>query len=290
MRGSGNDPGRPGAEVAPAAACDLRFQLLGPVRAWGYGRELELGGRKQRAVLAALLLHIDRPLSCDDLVEFVWGEAAAPAAAGIVHTYVRRLRAVLDPDRRGWSRTGVLRSAAQGYQLRTDPGAIDAWRFPELVAAARVGLARHRFDHAQDLLSEALRLWAGRPLESLGDNGPQHPAVASLEQERLTAAVLLADTAFVTGQIAGSLPLLTTMARLAPLHEPLQARLIEAYGRTGRRADALLTFERIRRLLRDELGIGPGSELLASLRRVLAADEHPEIVAWDEVCIGATVS
>jgi DNA-binding SARP family transcriptional activator len=276
MRGPGNGPGWPAAE--PAVAHDLRFQLLGPVRAWRHGRELELGGRKQRAVLAALLLHIDRPISCDDVVEFVWGEAATPAASGIVHTYVRRLRAILDPDRRGWSRTGVLRSAAQGYQLRTDPGTIDAWRFRELVAGARAGLARHRFDHAQNMLCEALRLWTGRPLENLGDNAWQHPAVLSLEQERLTATLVLADTAFITGQIEESLPLLTTMERLAPFHEPLHARLIEAYRRIGRRADALLTFERIRRQLRDELGIGPGSELAAILRRVLDDDAHPGIL------------
>jgi DNA-binding SARP family transcriptional activator len=252
---------------------ELRFQLLGPVRAWRAGQEVSVGARKQRAVLAALLLNVGQPVSAEDVVAFVWGEQAPPAAAGAVHTYVRGLRATLDPGRPAWSRAGVVSSSSRGYHLHIRPDQIDCLRFCRLVRDGRRYWTAGRVDEAVDAMEAALALWAGRPLSDLGERFTMHPAVMSLEQQWLAAGVLAADAALATGRIEAAIPLLVRVTARAPLHEPLQARLIEAYRRVGRRADALATFDRVRRGLRDELGIGPGSELRAVFHRVLD-DDH----------------
>ena len=251
---------------------DLRFQVLGPVRAWRDEQELDVGGPRQRAVLAALLLHVDGPLTCERVVEFGWGPLASPGAAAVVHTYVRRLRSILDPDRRSWSRGGVVNSSAQGYRLRADPEVIDVWRFRRLVAAARAGGLRVAAGAAYDRLAAALALWAGPALTDVGDNTRLNAVHTALEQERLSAAVLLADAAFTAGRVEESIPELERTVALAPLHEPLHARLMEAYRRLGQRADALRVYGEIRARLREELGMGPGPDLSAGLRLVLQED------------------
>jgi DNA-binding SARP family transcriptional activator len=237
---------------------DLRFQLLGPVRAWRDGAEVNLGARKQRAVLAAMLLRVPQPVSADEIARFVWGTSAPPAAMAAVHTYVCGLRSALDPGRPSRSRDGVVTSSSTGYRLRIDPEQADFLKFQRLVRGGGV-----------DRLNEALGLWAGRPLVDLGEPCALHPVVSELEQQWLAAAVLTADAAFCEGRVEDTIPWLVQGSARAPLHEPLQARLIESYRRVGRRADALATFHRVRRGLRDELGIGPGAELSDAFQRAL---------------------
>jgi DNA-binding SARP family transcriptional activator len=242
------------------------------VRAWSGAAELELGGCKQRAVLAALLLQVDRPVDGEDLAEFVWGPRRPADTAGALHTYIGRLRAVLDPQRPGWSRRGLLHSSSQGYRLHVHEDAVDLWRFRRLVTAARAAKLRGHLGSAQDLLVEALRLWTGRALVGVGDGVSAYAVVTSLHQERLAATALATDNAVATGRTEEILPLLVSAVEAAPLHEPLHVRLIDVYRRAGRRAEALLAFQQVRCRLRDELGISPGPELVASVQRVLDDD------------------
>jgi DNA-binding SARP family transcriptional activator len=253
---------------------DLLFQILGPVRVWHAGREIDVGARKQRAVLAALLFHLHRPVSVEEIVTFVWGDFPPPAAAAAVHTYVRGLRRALDPARPSRSRSGVVSSSSRGYQLRIDPQRVDCLRFRRLVSESRRHYGAGDFDTVVATLTAALRLWVGRPLADLGEQFAMHPLIVSVEQERLAVSVLTADAALAVGRVEDLIPLLVQVTDRAPLHEPLQARLIEAYRRNGRRADALATFDLVRRRLRDELGIGPGRELRAAFRRILDEDSR----------------
>jgi DNA-binding SARP family transcriptional activator len=166
----------------------------------------------------------------------------------------------------------VISSSSPGYQLRVDPERVDCLRFRRLVSGSRRLRAAGDLDAAVDALTAALRLWAGRPLADLGKHFGLHPLIVSMEQERLAASVVLADAALATGGIEELIPLLVQVATRAPLFEPLQARLMEAYWRVGRRADALATFDAVRRGLRDELGIDPGRELQMAFRRILDED------------------
>jgi pentatricopeptide repeat protein len=97
----------------------------------------------------------------------------------------------------------------------------------------------------------------------------------ALEHDRLAAGMLGTDAARAGGRTTEWVPLLAELAAHVPLHEPLQARLVDAYARAGRRAEALAIYDRIRRALRDELGIDPGPELHAAFRRVLAGQPRP---------------
>jgi DNA-binding SARP family transcriptional activator len=252
---------------------DLRFQVLGPVRAWQGEREVNIGARKQRAVLAVLLLDLDQPLSADDLVTAVWREQAPPAAYAAVHTYVRGLRDALEPDRAAWSRDGVVSSGRHGYQLRIEPDQVDSRRFQRLIDTARRAWADGDARATLDASGAALTAWTGPPLAGLGGHFARHPGVVALEHERLVAGMLGTDAALACGRLTEWIPPLAGLAAQVPLHEPLQARLVETYGRAGRRAEALATYDRIRRALRDELGIDPGPELTAAFRHVLAKDQ-----------------
>ncbi len=254
---------------------DLRFQVLGPVRAWRDEREVNIGARKQRAVLAVLLLNLDRPVTADDLVAAVWRESAPPAAYAAVHTYVRGLRDALEPDRAAWSRDGVVSSGRHGYLLRVEPEQVDSARFLRLVDTARRAWTAGDAHAALDACSAALAAWSGPPLAGLNGHFANHPRVVALEHDRLAAGMLGTDAARAGGRTTEWVPLLAELAAHVPLHEPLQARLVDAYARAGRRAEALATYDRIRRALRDELGIDPGPELHAAFRRVLAGQPRP---------------
>lgn len=251
---------------------ELRFQVLGPVRAWQGEREVNVGARKQRAVLAVLLLNLDQPITADDLVATVWRENAPPAAYAAVHTYVRGLRDALEPGRAAWSRDGVVSSGRHGYLLRVEPEQVDSGRFLRLADTARGTWAAGDAGATLDACAAALAAWSGQPLAGLSPHFAHHPRVVSLQHERLVAGVLGTDAAYSCDRVTEWTPLLAELAARVPLHEPLQARLVEAYGRAGRRAEALATFDRVRRALRDELGIDPGPELNAAFRQVLAAD------------------
>ena len=204
---------------------DLTFQILGPVRAWRGGAEIDIGARKPRAVLAALLLYADRPVSLDRIARFVWGGSAPAGVAAAVHTYMAVLRGALDPGRPARSRDGLISSSYQGYRLRVDPERVDAFRFRDLVAQAQVHWLSRRPEVAAAPLAAALALCHGRPLADLRDGYPAE-AVA-LEQERLDAGILAAAVARANGDVEAWLPALVEIAASAPLHEPLQAQLMQ---------------------------------------------------------------
>src|SRR5947207_10705193 len=117
-------------------AAVLRFELLGRLRAW----RGDLGWPRQRAVLATLLLHANTAVSRAAIVDAVWGDAAPRSAANLVHTYVRRLRQVLDPDRARRAAGRVLVSSGSGYLLRLAPGQLDLDTFGRHLDRARRSL------------------------------------------------------------------------------------------------------------------------------------------------------
>jgi DNA-binding SARP family transcriptional activator len=230
----------------------LRFEVLGPVRAWRGDVEIELGPPQQRAALAVLLLQEGTPLSPAQLVSALWGGAEPRAAVGMVRSYVSRLRHV-----------GVeIESVGGGYALRA--AALDVTEFERSLASAR------RTSDASALRA-ALRLWHGTPLA--GVNGDYAEAArVRLEHLRLTAREDLAAADIESGRHAEAAAELTEVIAEQPLRERPRELLMLALYRSGRQAEALDVFAQTQRLLESELGLYPGPELREMQRRILAGD------------------
>ncbi|QES44373.1 hypothetical protein DEJ49_28245 [Streptomyces venezuelae] len=253
--GSGAEPGDRDGLGGP-----LWFQVLGPVRAWRDGQALTLGPPQQRATLAALLLRGGRPVSAAELVDALWDESPPPRAVGTLRTYVSRLRALLEPDRRAREPARLLVSAGDGYALRVPRGALDASELEDRVSAARTLRGAGELPDAYAELTAALALSDGAPLAGLP--GPY----ARRQRDRLTELSVTAQEEFFAcalelGCHGETIAPLSVFAAEHPLRERAQALLMLALHRGGRRADALAAYETTRRTLATELGVDPGREL-----------------------------
>ena len=143
----------------------MQFRILGPLEVIADRRPLALGRRKQRAVLAILLVHANRVVGLDRLVEELWGHEPPSQAIGSLQAYVSHLRRILEPDRPARTPAGVLLSQPPGYRLVVAPNDLDASRFEALVANGRRLLESGEHELAAAALAEALALWragAGR--------------------------------------------------------------------------------------------------------------------------------
>ena len=147
---------------------ELRFRLLGPLEAERGGIRLELGPRKQRAVLALLLLEANRVVPTERLIDELWGDAPPETARSALQVYVAGLRKALGED------GASLRTRSPGYVLELEPGALDLQAFTALRAEARDASEPAR---AAEALHEALALWRGAPLAEL-DGAPFGAAAA----------------------------------------------------------------------------------------------------------------
>src|SRR3954469_15710279 len=107
----------------------MEFRLLGPLEVAGTDGALELGGAKQRALLAMLLLHAGEVVSADRLIDTLWGATPPLRAGKSIQVYVSRLRKTLAED---W-----LVTRTPGYVLYVEPDEFDLARFEQLVADAR---------------------------------------------------------------------------------------------------------------------------------------------------------
>ncbi|MEU8108136.1 BTAD domain-containing putative transcriptional regulator [Nonomuraea muscovyensis] len=249
----------------------LRFAVLGPVRAWRDGEELDLGTPLQRSILGMLLLREGRAVSPTELIDAVWGEEAPPRALGALRTYVSRLRTVLEPGRPARSRPEILTSVGRGYALRLSDGALDLTRFERAVHDAEAARKAGHLGEAAVALREALALFDGEPLT--GTVGPyaEHQRDRLVER-RIGVIETLMDVDLELGEHAAVVSELIALTAEHPLRERLRAQLMLAYYRCGRQGDALAVFTETREALVEELGIEPGPELTALHQRILAAD------------------
>jgi DNA-binding SARP family transcriptional activator len=236
---------------------ELRFAVLGPVRAWLGDVELELGTPQQRAILGILLLRDGAPASPNQLINAVWGPAAPRAAVGVIRSYVSRLRRVLPKD--------VIESVGGGYALSTIN--LDLTEFTHRIDTARDTDPRT----AADELRAALDLWRGTPLAGVNGDYADFERTR-LTQLRLAAVEDLAAADIETGRHVEAAAALTEVIAGQPLRERPRELLMLAHYRAGRQADALAVFAEIQRLLADELGLDPGPGLRDMQRRILAAE------------------
>ncbi|MFI9552855.1 AfsR/SARP family transcriptional regulator [Nonomuraea endophytica] len=245
----------------------LYFSVLGPVRAWQGDMELNLGSPQQRAVLGALLLHEGRAITCDALIAAIWGQNPPLRALSTLRTYAYRLRKVLEP--------GMVVSAGSGYAMSVPEGALDVSVFEEKYAEAERARAEGDLARARTLLAAALGLWRGDAMD--GTAGPYAEAQRDrLGDRRLNAQQARLELDIELGRATEAAADLAVLSAAHPLRESLSGLLMLALYRCGRQAEALEVFDRTRRLLAEELGIDPGSELRELHQRILTSD--PELL------------
>jgi DNA-binding SARP family transcriptional activator len=254
----------------------MRISVLGSSRAQGPHAPVDLGGPKQRALLAALALHHGRAVSAETLIDLLWAGHPPAGAPGTLQTYVAGLRRVLEPDRAARQAAAVLVTEPPGYALRTGPDDLDAVLFERVVNEAHREVAPLAEALCQarpvpatttdprelsDRLDNALELWQGTPYVDLGDVPSAEAERARLEELRLVAAEDRAALALVLGAHATVAAELEALTRTHPLRERLWALRALALARSGRQADALAVLSEVRTTLDEELGLEPGAEL-----------------------------
>jgi len=225
------------------------FRILGPLEVLAAdGEPLMVGGLKQRAVLALLLLRANQVVSTEFLIDALWGEHPPRTATTSLQNSISALRKLLGPD--------VRVTRAPGYRLAVEAESVDLGRFEQFVASAR-GL-----DPAEraERLREALGLWRGEPLAEFAFE-PFAPEVSRLEELRQAVLEDRIDADLACEQFAELVPELEGLVRQHPLRERLRGQLMRALYHSGRQADALRAYQDTRQELRDGLGLDPSPQL-----------------------------
>ncbi|MFG1625394.1 BTAD domain-containing putative transcriptional regulator [Kribbella sp. NPDC049227] len=245
-----------------------RFGLLGPIEAWHGAERLQLGRRRERALLAILLLEANRLVSADRVIDLLWDGSPSDSARASLRSHVSRLRSCLLPA--GRDRYGVrLEARGGGYLLATDPAAIDVNRFSRLVQQARDTVdvtARGR------LLREALSLWRGPALADASSDLLRRRLATDLDELRLVATELAIDADLDCGRHEQAVAEVHRLIGDHPYREGLWARLALGLYRAGRQADALQVLAQARDRLTGELGLDPGPELRKLQQKILTCD------------------
>ncbi|WP_160050900.1 MULTISPECIES: BTAD domain-containing putative transcriptional regulator [unclassified Nocardiopsis] len=246
----------------------MRFGILGPLRVWsGDGEPVRVPETKVRVLLAALLLGEGRPVTTEALIDDLWGEHLPAHPARVLRAKLSQLRGVLAGAEPG-ARDRVPR-APGGYRLRTEPDEVDFTRFRALVERARLAPDPRA---AAAALSEGLSLWRGDALAGLTGTPRLARAAARLDEERLSAVEEHALVRLDLGEHHLRVEELGELVARHPLRERLCAAYMRALYASGRQAEALGVFERLRRRLRDELGVSPGPEVAGLHLRILRRD------------------
>ena len=242
----------------------MEFRILGPVEVRDDGRVVRLGGGKQRAVLALLLLNANRVVASERMIELLWGEQPPATAATALHGHISSLRKTLGPD--------VIATRPPGYALELGIGDLDLERFERLRAEGRDALERGDPGGAAERLRAALELWRGEALSDIGFEPFIQAEAARLEGLRLDAVQDRIEADLTTGRGTELVGELERLVAAEPLRERLWAQLMLALYRSGRQAEALDAYRRARQTLVSQLAIEPGPELRDLERRILAQD------------------
>ncbi|MGP4046207.1 BTAD domain-containing putative transcriptional regulator [Streptomyces sp. 2A115] len=242
------------------------FRILGPLEVRRDGHPVVIGAAKLRLLLAALLVEANQVVTVERLMSRLWGDRPPKEARNTLQNYVLRLRRVLDCPADG---TPVV-THPRGYVIKVDPDILDLHRFTVLALQGRTALKEGMAASAAQVLCEALALWRGEPLSDLPAD-LLHDFVPALNEQRLDALELRIDADLVLGRAADVLPELRALIGAHPLRERFWAQRMLALARCERQGEALECYREVARLLADELGVTPGTELRRLHQRLLAA-------------------
>jgi YVTN family beta-propeller protein len=240
----------------------VEFGVLGPLRIVDGGEALPIGGPIRRALLAYLLLHANRAVPSDELIEAIWNGRPPVTAASSLQNHVARLRRVLGADR--------LLTRERGYELRVEPGELDLDVVESLVDEGECLDPAPR----SAKLREALRLWRGRPLAELDSFTFARVEELRLEERRLDVLEDCLDAELAAGRADGVVSELRALVSEHPLRERLRGQLMVALYVHGRQAEALDVYRVGRETLVEEAGLEPGPAL-RELERAILRQELP---------------
>ncbi len=246
----------------------LEFRILGPLEVWDGEKALQLGGQRQRAVLAVLAMHVGEVVPSERLVTYLWGETPPPTAATSLQNAVSQLRKALGAE--------VVETRAPGYALNAEKEDVDARRFERLLNEARSVGPEDRLR----LVGEALGLWRGPALGDFAYEAFAQNEASRLDELRLTAVEDRIEAELELGRSGDLVGELEAAVRDNPLRERPRGQLMLALYRSGRQAEALQAYQDARRMLVDELGIEPTpalQQLHASILRQESALQ-PQVV------------
>jgi DNA-binding SARP family transcriptional activator len=257
------------------------FRILGPLEVWHEHRPIQIGGVKERALLAFLLLHAGEPVSADRLIDELWGESPPATARKSLQVRVAGLRRALRED--------VVLTRGDAYLARLEPGQLDLHRFEQRLSGGSEALAAGNPSGAVATLNEALALWRGPALADFAYESFAQPGIARLEELRLHAVELRIEAQLELGLHAEVIAELEELVSAHPFRERFRAQLMVALYRDGRQAEALDVYRRTREEFVAELGLEPGPTLQQlqqsilrqqpSLAAPLAAPERSILVA-----------
>ncbi|MEU5786071.1 ATP-binding protein [Micromonospora lupini] len=258
--------GPPGVDQPPdPLRAQICLQILGPIRLWRDGVELDLGPHQQTLLLAVLVARVGQPVTREELIHLLWKQAPPASALNVIHKHIGSLRRLLEAGLTVRERGSYLQRRGDGYLFDSGPSQFDLVAFRRLVETGRTAAAVGDRQTALDRIVEALALWRG----PAADNLAQLPIFVALNEEFYDACLTATDLAVRQGQPEGILPALRLAVSMAPLNEAVHAALIIGLAAGGHRAEALAVFRSIRTRLADELGMDPGTALLAAQRRAL---------------------
>ncbi|MFI6137598.1 BTAD domain-containing putative transcriptional regulator [Streptomyces griseus] len=256
---------RPPARTGSAGA--VHVSLLGPLTARLDGRELPLGPRKQRLVLATLLARPNTPVPVGVLTDAVWPDDPPRTARKNLQVYVSAARTLLGPAGDG-GRDRVVHGCG-GYLLRIAEAELDTLQFGALARAGRAAAGRGDLPGAARLLREALDLWEGPPLNDLRDSVGVAEEADRLEARCLTVFEDWAETEIELGRAAVAVDGLRDLVERHPLRERLRAAWMTSLHQSGRQAEALAVYDDYRQLMSRELGLEPSPAMAAQYRSML---------------------
>jgi WD40 repeat protein/DNA-binding SARP family transcriptional activator len=239
------------------------FRILGPLEVDAGGGPIPLGGPKQRAVLAHLVLRANQLVPAETLIDQIWAEDPPDKVRNVIQTYVSHLRKAVGHDR--------IESHGPGYRLRLDPFELDAAQFDALMRDARKALPVDP-NVAVATLEDALALWRGPALADLADQSSLLAEAARLDELRLDAQETRIEGLLAAGAQARAIGEMEVLVAGHPWRESLWGLLMLALYREGRQEEALRSYRRAREILADELGIDPSPELARLHQRILNQD------------------
>jgi DNA-binding SARP family transcriptional activator len=250
---------RPSAEAAPT-----RIQLCGRLKADVEGRHVTpaLRGRQGRVLLAYLTLNRDRAVGRDELIAAIWPEEPPADPAAALRTQLSRLRSALGPAALA-GRDAVELRLPEGTWIDVE-GAEHAIRAAE--SALRAGDWKDAWAHGHIALNIS-----GRPFLAGFDASWVEDVRRDLEELHLRSREVIARAGIGLGgsELAGAERSARALIRAAPFRESGHLHLMQALAASGNTAEALRTYEQLRRLLAEELGAAPGAEAQALHKTLL---------------------
>jgi DNA-binding SARP family transcriptional activator len=261
----------------------IEFRVFGGVEARRHGTAFPLGGRRQQALLALLLLDPGRPVSADRLIDELWSGEPPDGADVTLRSYVSRLRAALGD-------TVSIAVGAGGYAIEVGDDTVDARRFERLLHDGDGAGARPSARRSRARLGAALALWTGPPYGDIATDGALRVEAERLDELRLRALELRIEADLQLGAAADLVDELERLVREHPLRESYWRQLMLALYRAERQADALDAYHRARAALDEQLGLDPGPELEALQAAILRQDVPPVATAADRSTLPTPVS